>query len=81
MIGHEPLTKRTKSIFYIEDFIQACVEFEYWDISQYIFPGMQLIEEVEAPYIRKFSQLWQVRQQLMSANVDNIVFIIVKEVL
>ena len=76
MIGHEPLTKRTKSIFYIEDFIQACVEFEYWDISQYIFPGMQLIEEVEAPYIRKFSQLWQVRQQLMSANVDNIVFII-----
>ena len=26
MIGHEPLTKRTKSIFYIEDFIQAGVE-------------------------------------------------------
>ena len=59
MIGHEPLTKRTKSIFYIEDFIQAGVEFEYWDISQYIFPGMRLIKEVEAPYIRKFSQLWQ----------------------
>lgn len=76
MIGHEPLTKRTKSIFYIEDFIQAGVEFEYWDISQYIFPGMRLIKEVEAPYIRKFSQLWQVRQQLVSADIGNIVFII-----
>ncbi len=76
MIGHEPLTERTKSIFYIEDFIQAGVEFEYWDISQYIFPGMRLTEEVEASYIRKFTQLWQVQQQLVSADIGNIVFII-----
>ena len=76
MIGHEPLTKRTKSIFYIEDIIQTGVEFEYWDISQYIFPGMRLTEEVEASYIRKFSQLWQVQQQLVAADIGNIVFVI-----
>lgn len=76
IICHEPLTKRIRSNFYIDDLIQAGFVLEYWDVSQYVFPGINLIDQVEEPYIIHFNNLDSIRERLEKTNIDDTLFIV-----
>lgn len=76
IICHEPLTKRIKSNFYIDDLIQEGFVVEYWDVSQYIFPGMKLTDQVEESYIVRLVDLSQIDAQLRKTDIAEVVFIV-----
>ncbi|WP_300761804.1 hypothetical protein [uncultured Parabacteroides sp.] len=76
VICHEPLTNRIKTNFYIDDFIQAGFTVEYWDISQYMFPGMKLVGQIEESYIRKLSDLSEIQRRLYLIDIKRTIFIV-----
>ena len=47
IICHEPLTIRIRSNFYIEEYINTGFNVEYWDLSQAIYPGIKLADQLE----------------------------------
>lgn len=75
-IGHEPLTQRIKEIFYIDDYRARNIEVEYWDMSQYFFPGISLPEELNELYIRKIFNIEELKQRLLKEDTQKIVFIV-----
>lgn len=76
VICHEPLTNRIKTNFYIDDFIQAGFTVEYWDVSQYMFPGIKLAGQIEECYLCKFSDLSEIQSRLRLIDVERTIFIV-----
>ena len=46
IIGHEPLTKKNKSNFFIDKYLEKGLSTSYWDASQVFYPGMHLNDEI-----------------------------------
>lgn len=76
IVCHDPLTNKIKSNFYIDDFIQEGFSVEYWDVSQYVSPGIVLADQIKNSFIKKFDQLIQIEDSLKKADVSNTVFVI-----
>lgn len=76
VICHEPLTVRIKSNFYIDEFINAGFDLEYWDLSQAIYPGIKLIDQLDMPYIRKIDNLYFLQKTLDSEDIKSTIFIV-----
>lgn len=73
---HEPLTDRIKSNFYIDDFIKDGWNIEYWDISQYIYPGIILSGQVNENYVIRLTSLEQIRVKLEQEDISNSIFVV-----
>lgn len=76
IIGHEPLTKKNKSCFFINEYIDKGLSVEYWDASVLFYPGMYLNDEIQESYIKKFDTLQLIENQLKCINVSKFIFII-----
>lgn len=76
IICHEPLTVRIKSNFYIDEFINAGFDLEYWDLSQAIYPGIMLIDQLDMPYVTKIDNLDALQKALDSEDIRNTIFIV-----
>jgi len=76
IIEHEPLTKRTQNIFCIKEILSAGFNVEYWDMSQYFFPGISLADEVKVDYSFNVPSLEVLKEKLQHKIIDNTVFII-----
>lgn len=46
-INHEPFTKRQRELFYIEQFLATGFNIEVWDLSQYVFKGINVVDTLE----------------------------------
>ncbi len=66
ILQHEPLTPNIEKKFCLKELINAGFSLEYWDISQIIYPGLTVADEVSYDYlhvIRNFDELktlWQI---------------------
>lgn len=76
IIEHEPLTQKTKSNLFIDEFQLKGFEVKYWDISQYIFPGMQLANQIEDSCQIHFLALAQIEKELSKQNIEDTIFIV-----
>jgi hypothetical protein len=76
IIQHEPLTKRTQKIFYINELLEAGFSIEYWDMSQYFFPGITLVDEVTEPYRFSVDSMEAILGKLQQIGIENTVFIV-----
>ena len=76
IIGHEPLTKKNKSNFFIDKYLEKGLSTSYWDASQVFYPGMHLNDEIQEIYIKKFNTLKMIENQLKSIDVSQYIFII-----
>lgn len=76
IICHEPLTVRIKSNFYIDDFVNAGFDLEYWDLSQVIYPGIILVDQLNMSYVKKIDNLHSLKIALDSEAIENTLFIV-----
>lgn len=76
IICHEPLTVRIKSNFYIDKFIDAGFELEYLDLSQVIYPGILLADQLELPYVKRIDNLQMFQNALDLEDIKNTIFIV-----
>lgn len=77
LIDHEPFTKRRKELFYIDNFIKAGFEIEVWDISQYIFRGIHIIDMVDNEnYVVKLNSYKDIVSKLTLTDVASTIFIV-----
>ena len=76
IIEHEPLTQKTKSNLFVEEFQLKGFKVQYWDISQYIFPGMQLANQIDDSCQIHFHALAQIKDELSKHNIKDTIFIV-----
>lgn len=76
IICHEPLTVRIKSNFYIDEFINAGFDLKYWDLSQVIYPGIKLVDQLDMLYVTKIDNLDMLQRVLDSEDIRNTIFIV-----
>ena len=76
IICHEPLTIRIRSNFYIEEYINAGFNVEYWDLSQAIYPGIKLADQLEVSYVKKINDLDSLKRILDVEDIVNSIFIV-----
>ncbi len=76
IMGHEPLSKRLKTIFCIEELIDRGVKLEYWDLSHYFFPGITIPDLETDVFVKKCVSLENVEHALKEINISNTVFVI-----
>ena len=64
LIDHEPLTPNIEKRFCIKEIIAAGFSFEYWDVSQILYPGLSVADELNRDYSKvltsfdEFKSLW-----------------------
>ncbi len=75
-IGHEPLTVRTRQIFFLESFIKNNFEIEYWDLSNYFYKGLKLTDIVDEKYIKKIHKFEELVKELECIEISKTIFII-----
>ncbi len=76
IIGHEPLTIRLNKIFCIDQLIKSGVCVEYWDLSQLIFPGINISDKLVHPYIKHICKICELENELSLNNIENCVFVV-----
>ena len=69
IIGHEPLTIRLNKIFCIDQLIKSGVCVEYWDLSQLIFPGINISDKLVHPYIKHICKICELENELSLNNI------------
>lgn len=53
-VQHEPLTPNIEKKFCLCELINAGIELEYWDISQLLYPGINVADELFCSYRKRF---------------------------
>lgn len=76
LIDHEPFTKRRREIFYIEELRQAGFHVEVWDISEYVFPGMRIVDSIDAAYVNKINTYNDFHRCLNEVDINHTIFIV-----
>lgn len=76
IIEHEPLTERLKKIFCIDQFIMNGVSVEYWDLSQLIFPGIEIPDKLKQNYIKDISEDWKLEKEIRENNNNDCVYVV-----
>lgn len=68
IIEHEPLTPRVFKIFNINEFRLAGYIVEYRDISQLLYPGMKMPDEIKDDRLLK---IYNIQEYIKSLEIDN----------
>lgn len=76
LIDHEPYSIRRKELFYIDELIAAGYHVEVWDISQFVFPGIKLVDEITEDYLIKISSLFKIEELLKNIDIKSTIFIV-----
>lgn len=76
LIDHEPFTKRRKEVFYIEELRQNGCCIEVWDMSEYVFPGMRIVDSIDAAYISKINTYNDFYSCLNEVDTNRTIFIV-----
>ncbi|WP_304708932.1 hypothetical protein [uncultured Rikenella sp.] len=76
IIDHEPLTVRKKEAWHIEKLQQAGFNVYFWDVSQYIHPGMTIVDTLDEPYVVCLDTYQTVESQLALTNIPQTIFIV-----
>lgn len=76
IVCHDPLTNKIKSNFYIDNFIQQGFFVEYWDVSQYVSPGIVLADQIKGDFIKKFDLLTEIENSLKKEDLLHTVFVV-----
>lgn len=73
-VQHEPLTPNIEKKFCLCELINAGIELEYWDISQLLYPGINVADELFCSYRKIFSEFSDFVREFN--NISNITAII-----
>lgn len=76
LIDHEPYSIRRKKLFYIDELISIGYNIIVWDISQFIFPGMKVTDEITESYLKKLYTLKDLDKSLNNTNIDDTIFFV-----
>jgi hypothetical protein len=76
IIQSTPLTKHTYKIFHIDELLCAGFNVEYWDMSQYFFPGITLMDEIKENYCKYINSIAILKNKLQNIIVRNTLFIV-----
>lgn len=77
ILSQAPLTPQIKRNSYLEGFINAgYTNTEFWDISQYIHPGIKLVDELSDDCIRYIPTVKELSDSIDKINTKNVVFIL-----
>lgn len=77
ILSQAPLTPQIKRNCYLDEFIEAgYTTTQFWDISQYIHPGIKLKDELQDEHISFISNLEELNKHIDKLNLKNSVFIL-----
>ena len=77
ILSQAPLTKQIKRNSYLDEFINAgYTNTEFWDISQYIHPGVKLCDVEQYELTRFISNINELTNAIDKINVNNSIFIL-----
>lgn len=76
IIDHEPLTLRRIEIFYIRELRSYGIEIEFWDMSSYFHPGMEIVDTIQTDYAFVVPSLEVLKTKLSGLDIEKCVFII-----
>lgn len=75
-ISYLPLTKKTEKDYYLDSLIIRNAEVEFWDLSSFYFSEIKLLDTIDPEYVKKFSVLTAVESQLIKADIEKTVFVV-----
>ena len=74
-INQYPLNPRSKRLSYVDAFLKTGIKFEYWDTTQYFSMSNATVDcQEEAYYVRKFSTLGEIMDELDSFDCKHSIF-------
>lgn len=76
IIEHESLSYRKKENYLINEFIDKGYNIEYWDCSQFFFPGINLGDTLCEDYCFTINSLNDLSSNLSRINVEETIFIV-----
>lgn len=76
LIDHEPYSIRRKELFYIDELIATGYHVEVWDMSQFVFPGIKLTDEITENYLIKISSLSKIKELLKNTDIKSTIFFV-----
>ena len=77
-INQAPLNPRSKRLSYVDTFIDAGYDFEYWDMTKYFKQSPQNVDSqiASAHYVKELSNLQEVKQAFVRTDCRNSCFFI-----
>lgn len=77
ILSQAPLTPQIKRNNYIEDFLSVGYkDLEFWDLSQYLHPGMSFVDELHESYVKYAVSLKELKQLLIPIDSVNTIFVL-----
>lgn len=76
IIDHEPLTIRKKQIWHIEELRVRGFHVAFWDISEYVHPGMKIADTLNECYAIRVTTFKQIQSLLSQTNIERTLFIV-----
>lgn len=75
IIHHEPLTKKIKRNFFIDELRARGVVVEYWSVHKLLFNDLSLIDEIEDLNNIVFNSYSEIKDRIRISNTDSIFII------
>lgn len=76
IIDHEQFTNRRREVFLIEELRAQGVSVKVWDISQYLFPEVYIVDALHTEYHNEIKSFSELEESLKRCNITNTVFIV-----
>lgn len=76
LIDHEPYSTRRRELFYIDELRDAGYNVAVWDISQLVFPGIKVTDEITESYLKKIYTIDEIDKLLQTVNIDSTIFFV-----
>lgn len=76
LIDHEPYSTRRRELFYIDELRASGYNVAVWDISQLVFPGMKVTDEITESYLKKLSTITDLKAALNHTDINDTIFIV-----
>lgn len=77
ILSQAPLTPQIKRNNLIDSFFSVGYkDLEFWDLSQYLHPGMSFVDELHEDYVKYVVSLVELKQLLISVDSSNTIFVL-----
>lgn len=76
LIDHEPFTIRRKELFYINEIIASGFNVEVWNVTQWFYPQMTIVDTINEKYVKKIVSKNVFISNLETCNINESVFIV-----
>lgn len=76
LIDHEPYSTRRRELFYIDELRASGYNVAVWDISQLVFPGIKVTDEITESYLKKIYTIDEIDELLQTINTDSTIFLV-----